>query len=68
MGESAYLRSLSTFVLGTLPQCSMWTNHDPGWHLLPGIEVQSSAKWALWFTMCRALGGSRLVMLAGHES
>lgn len=30
MGESAYLRSLSTFVLGTLPRDPMWTNHDPG--------------------------------------
>lgn len=46
MGEGAYLRSLSTFVFGTLPQGSMWTNHDPGWHLLPGIDVQSPAKWA----------------------
>lgn len=68
MGESASLRSLSTFVFGTLPPGSMWTDHDPGWHLLPGIDVQSSAKWTLPFTRCRALGESRLVIVAGHES
>lgn len=47
MGESTNLRSLSTFDLGTLLQARMWTNHDAGWHLLLGIDVQSSAKWAL---------------------
>lgn len=68
MGESTNPRSLSTFVLGTLPWDRMWTNHDRGWHFLLGIDLQVVQGVGPWFTTCRARGGSRLVIVGGHKS
>lgn len=61
MAESAYLQPLSTFVLGTLPRDRMWTNHDPGWHFLLGIDVES----CLW---SGPLGSQCAETWAGRDS